>query len=166
MTVPVVLLVTGSRIWNSVASIDTVLAMYCRHAFDLGTSLVVMHGDCPRGADAIARAWVTQHKRRGWPVIHDPHPAPWEAECRAECHHGPRRVRKADGKDICQAAGTYRNIAMCELRPHYVEAFIRDASHGATQCAGYAETLGLPLFRTRWENRHRQRSVLARAAGA
>lgn len=160
-----VLLVTGSQTWKAPHAIYRVLEMYTRYAFSLGKVLVVMHGDCPDGADAIARAWTVSHMRRGWPVEHDPHPAAWEAPCRESCKHGPRRKRKKDGAMICQAAGIYRNIDMCELKPDFAEAFIRNSSPGASQCARYAEKLGIAVARTVWEDRDLVRETVAAVRG-
>src|SRR4051812_23315368 len=111
-------LVTGSRTWTDTAVINTALiALGVRH----GPALVVVHGACPRGADAIADAWC---QRTGTPV--ERHPADWSTG---------------------RAAGHRRNAAMVATHPDLCVAFIRNASPGATGCAALAQTAGIPTIR-------------------
>ena len=117
-------LVTGSRTW---ADQDVVFA-----ALDAALrghpGLVLVHGDNPNGADAMARAWLnarwtTAPGLRG----HEPHPADWR-------RHGKR-------------AGMIRNTEMVEAGADLCLAFIRDRSPGATHCATLAEKAGISVRR-------------------
>lgn len=111
-------LVTGSRTWPDYEKVEAVLsALLVAH----GRGLVVVHGDCPRGADAIARAWCLH---RG--VADERHPADWS---------------KGRG------AGYARNAEMVMSRPDECVAFVHDRSRGATHCAGLAERTGIPTRR-------------------
>ncbi|MGH3657836.1 MAG: DUF2493 domain-containing protein, partial [Micromonosporaceae bacterium] len=77
---PVRVLVTGSRTWNSYRTIATVLeALHREH----GGRLVIVHGACPSGADAIAAAWCRRHG-----VPQERHPADWRTRGRVA---GPAR---------------------------------------------------------------------------
>lgn len=69
------LLVTGSRTWEGILAelrLQTVLTSFQALSSALRARLVVVHGDCPQGADAMARRWCD---RRGVPQ--DPYPADW-----------------------------------------------------------------------------------------
>ena len=54
---PFRLLVTGSRTWHDIAAIEHVLAVIlARHP----EGVLLVHGGCPRGADAIAAAYAAR----------------------------------------------------------------------------------------------------------
>lgn len=111
-------LVTGSRNWSDTDAIaDALAALRAEH----GRNLVIVHGACPRGADAIADAWC---RRTGTTV--ERHPADWSTG---------------------RSAGHRRNTAMVGTRPDLCLAFIRDTSPGATGCAALAERAGIPTVR-------------------
>jgi hypothetical protein len=118
---PYRLLVTGSRTWDDVAAVhaalDAARAVHLR--------LVVVHGDCLDGADAIAKAWA---EARGVP-------------------HEPWAVTPEVWRRVGRGAGPQRNAAMVASRPAECVAFIRDASRGATGCAELAERAGIPTTR-------------------
>ncbi|GAA3624518.1 hypothetical protein GCM10022223_46990 [Kineosporia mesophila] len=118
------LLLTGSRRWNDVATItrrlDGVLA---RHP-----GLIIRHGACPAGADAIAETWA---RANGVPT--DPWPTDW--------------------RGLGRAAGPVRNRAMVEAGADGCMAFILDSSRGASRCADMADAAGIPIFRERRTSR-------------
>jgi hypothetical protein len=65
MRQPFRLLVTSSPTWDDVPAIEQALAMILdRHP----EGVLLLHGACPRGADAIAAAYAarTPGSRRGW----------------------------------------------------------------------------------------------------
>lgn len=108
-------LVTGSRDWRDENTIHE--AIYAELMKDGGAVLV--HGACPRGADAIADSlWLGDIER---------HPADWET-------HGKR-------------AGFIRNHEMVALGADMCLAFIKDGSRGAAHCADIAEKAGIPVRR-------------------
>ena len=122
MTAPVDpfrILVTGSRTWDDQATIEKELLRLwlgqgCR------TDLIVVHGDCNRGADRIADlCW----RRRGLPV--EAHPAQWKA--------------------LGLAAGRIRNEEMVRAGASICLAFIKGDSRGATHCMTRAEQAGIPV---------------------
>ncbi|MEU7980522.1 SLOG family protein [Micromonospora sp. NPDC049081] len=128
------LLVTGSRGWDAdtltpdghtIADVlDGIAASTARAGFD---SLTVVHGACPKGADAVADAWCRNRSRRGWPVLVDRHPADW----------------KRNGR----GAGMVRNLRMVNLGADMCAAFILNGSAGATHCADAAEGAGMYVQR-------------------
>jgi SLOG family YspA-like protein len=112
------MLVTGSRDWDDARAVRQAM-LDC--VVDDGP-VIVVHGDCPSGADAIADAialgmrWTTER-----------HPADW----------------KTYGK----GAGFRRNAEMVALGADICLAFIRDGSRGATHTADTAEEAGIPTVR-------------------
>lgn len=118
-TLPTRVLVTGSRTWTSYPVIDSALgALHAQH----GNQLVVVHGACPNGADAIAAAWCLRYH-----VQQEPHPANWRTYGRS--------------------AGPIRNAAMVATKPALCLAFIHGGSRGASHCAALAEQAGIPTRR-------------------
>lgn len=140
MTRPARVLVTGSRTWADEQAIaDALLEAWHDALQDGANGIVVVHGACPRGADAIADAWC---EANGVPVEVHPaqnHPAqdfgPWPAA-------GPRRnaYMVGLGADLCLAF-----ISPCE-NPRCRRA-CPHPSHGAAGCAGLAKTAGIPVRR-------------------
>jgi YspA, cpYpsA-related SLOG family len=116
------ILVTGSRTWKPDGRIAEQLTAEVRHALRVGLTPVIVHGDCPRGADYIADKWAAARH-----VDVERHPADWDA-------HG-------------KAAGFRRDAEMVALGAHVCLAFIRDASRGATRTADLAEKAGIPTRR-------------------
>ncbi len=121
-----VVLVTGSRTWDDAEFVRITLNAAW---FSIGPSMVLMHGACPDGADELADQWAALGRV---PVIRVP--ADW----------------KRDGR----AAGILRNMRMVDMGPltHCV-AFIRDDSRGATHCASYARSRGVPTTIHTWDAR-------------
>jgi hypothetical protein len=114
-------LVTGSRDWADHDLVRDALAM-ARYQQD---GMVVVHGACPSGADAIASWWVRRFRflnirEERWP---------------------------ADWARLGRAAGPLRNRAMVEAGADLCLAFIRGGSRGASHCAALAEAAGIPVRR-------------------
>lgn len=116
-------LVTGSRDWSDKAALYAVLdEILAEHP-----SLVIVNGQCPRGADAMAVSWVMDR----WTfaradVTHEDHPADW-----------------SKGK----GAGFARNAEMVKLGADACLAFIKNRSRGASHCADLAEKALIPTRR-------------------
>lgn len=153
-------LVTGSRSWTDGGAVRRALVDCLDTAVSLATDLTVVHGDASRGVDAIARSWA---KNYGAGVVNESHPANWTGACRPTCKPGHRRIAPGHTRDICPAAGQYRNADMVALDAEMCIAFIaactdpkclRQAphgSHGASNCAGLAERAGIRTARiTAW----------------
>lgn len=118
MSKPYRILVTGSREWNDEQGLRLALiSAWTPHQ----ESAVIVHGACPRGADAMADEWASNY---GVPV--EKHPADW-----------------SEGK----SAGFRRNAEMVSLGADVVLAFIRNGSRGATHCADEAEKAGIRVRR-------------------
>ena len=128
MSLVLPLLVTGSRDWTG-GMLLTVLNHQLAMANDIGGRLVVVHGACPTGADALTDVWA---KTVGVPV--ERYPALW----REKGVYNPQ-------------AGLLRNRMMVdrikEIGRGRVAAFIKNGSRGATHCARVAEEAGLPVVR-------------------
>jgi hypothetical protein len=135
------ILVTGSRAWSDEEALLDALA----HAVVTGLwhheNVVVAHGACPAGADAMAEQIC--HARG---IRTEPHPADWEAPCRPECPRGHRGTRH-DGSTWCPSAGHYRNQHMVDLGAHAcVAAFQPGAINaGTSDCVRRAIAAGIPV---------------------
>lgn len=80
------LLVSGSRAYQREAFLREQMELA---ALDLGfTGLVVVHGDCPTGADRMAKQWALE--QYGFGVREERHPAEW---ARFGAYAGPKRNR-------------------------------------------------------------------------
>lgn len=121
MSEPFRVLVTGSRDWSDHDVVRDALA-WARYGHE---AMVVVHGACPSGADAMASWWVRRY--RFLSVSEERHPADW------------RRYGRA--------AGPLRNRAMVAAGADLCLAFIRDGSRGASHAAGLAEAAGIPVRR-------------------
>lgn len=121
---PYRVLVTGSRDWGDQDAIVGALRQIRRDIE--GRPIVVVHGDCPTGADAIA-SYLVKRAAPTFGLTEEPHRAedfgPW-----------PR-------------CGPIRNRHMVTLGADICLAFIKDGSRGATHCAELAERAGIPVKR-------------------
>jgi hypothetical protein len=119
MDQPFRLLVTGSRTWHDIATIGRALAVILdRHP----GGVLLVHGACPRGADAIAAAYAA--RTPGYRI--EAHPADWHRYGRA--------------------AGYRRNADMIALGADGCAAFIRDGSPGSTSAVRLARAAGIPVW--------------------
>jgi SLOG family YspA-like protein len=157
MPEPLRVLVTGSREWDAPDVIEDELDLVVMRAREEKRGLIVVHGKNRRGADRTAQEWAREKARQGWPVREEPHPADWDAPCRAECKPGHRRgprERRSDregDRTYCPAVGQYRNAHMVSLGADVCLAFIRADSPGATGCATLAEDHGIRTLRFHYE---------------
>lgn len=106
-------MVTGSRDWPLETVVHKVLFEELDIAMSQGKYLVLVHGDCPEGADFHAHNWKSDVGRSLLPVEESRYPANW-----------------ALGKQ----AGFIRNKWMIDQNPDtdLVLAFIKDDSNGAS----------------------------------
>jgi len=123
-TAPYRILVTGSRDWDDTDRVWLALgdAVGAIHRDDINREIIIVHGDCPRGADAIADQWA---RRYGTTI--ERHPANWQI-------NGKR-------------AGFIRNALMVNLGADVCLAFVRNGSRGASHTAALAEQAGIPTRR-------------------
>lgn len=112
------ILITGSREWTDVQTIIDALRAEILSAGSEKDDTVIVHGACPRGADALADA-----VGRQWGVTVETHPADWS-------QHGKK-------------AGFLRNKHMVDLGADVLLAFIKDNSKGATHTVNLANAAGL-----------------------
>lgn len=141
---PYRVLVTGSRDWADEDAVADDLVQAWRAAST--QTLVVVHGHCPTGADAIADLWVRAMQMGCFHPTPDAerHPAAWRPAGQYNSAAGFERNAEmvALGADRCLA---YLNPCVkttCRKpRPH--------DSHGATHCADLAERAGIPTLRRR-----------------
>lgn len=121
MTTPYRILVTGSRDWTDRQTVWDALAPIAR-ALPADQDLVLVHGGCPTGADAMCDEWA-----RGFGAVIEVHPANW-------AKHG-------------RAAGPIRNAEMVNAGADLALAFIKNGSRGASHTASLAEAAGIPTKR-------------------
>jgi YspA, cpYpsA-related SLOG family len=147
---PTRVLVTGGRHygleWHVRQVLDDCLAR-------LG-AIVVVHGDnrSEDGADFFARRWALDAIAAGKPVIHEPHPADWDAPCRPECNHGGRQAHGDGGRrDYCRAQGNYRNQEkLIDPGAGECHAFFQQGrlgQGGTGDCAERADNAGILVHR-------------------
>ncbi|MFE0647461.1 SLOG family protein [Streptomyces sp. NPDC059534] len=139
---PYRMLVTGSRDWDDVPGIGAALEEALRVAGP--RPLLVVHGDCPSGADWHADHYARWLRGKGRKVDVEQHPAqghptqdfgPWPGA-------GPRRnaFMVSLGADLCLAfIGPCTSPRCRRTEPH--------PSHGASGCADLAEAAGIPTRR-------------------
>lgn len=99
---------------------------------------VLVTGACPSGADLLAEQCWTH-----WGGRVERWPADWYGPCGNGCTPRHRR-RDRRGASYCPRAGYVRNHAMIASQPDVCLAFIRSRSRGASHCAGWADTAGIP----------------------
>lgn len=124
---PYRVLVTGSRDWPKLEVVRCALDYAFCEAAHSGRPMTVVHGACPRGADAQAADYANYLISRDLPLKVEPHPANW----------------RINGK----RAGFIRNQLMVALGADICLAFIKDGSRGASHTAALAEKAGIPTRR-------------------
>lgn len=127
------LLVTGSRDWTDAAFIEDKLT----RGYLYYGGFILVQGDCPTGADAIAKAWAV---RNGYP--HEDVPADWERDCDSSCYHKPRFKY---GRPYCPMAGHLRNQVMVDRGADVCLAFPIGKSFGTRDCIKRAEAAGIEV---------------------
>lgn len=123
-------IVTGSRDWEGISAVD-LLEETLDHLNGLaacaGEHLLLVHGDCPSGADHYADEWA-----KGWPTMPEPerHPAKWEV--------------------FGNGAGPLRNEHMANLGADLCVAFLRNNSRGTINMIGHARRVGIYVLVVPW----------------
>jgi hypothetical protein len=110
------ILVTGSREWTDVEAIIDAVEFASG-----GGPFIVVHGDCPKGADALAE------EVYGPFGMTEKHPAEWRT---------PEGVYN-------RAAGIQRNQKMVDLGADFVLAFPTPGGRGTQDCIRRARKAGL-----------------------
>lgn len=131
-------LVTGSRLWGDYSCIASALA---------GATLVV-HGMCdPRDPETgLMIPWAKAERLESEDQM-KLLSADWLADVWARVNGVAYERHPADWRKLKKAAGFRRNTDMVKLGAHRCEAFIKDASRGATHCSVLAEKAGIPVRR-------------------
>jgi hypothetical protein len=120
-------LVTGSREWDY----PFVVYRALHDQLEEHGAIVVIHGDCPTGADAYAREWAERNiltgMRKGEARVgHEPYPAPWN--------------------ELGKSAGPIRNKYMVQLGADICLAFPTPSSRGTISCMDLAAAAGIPIL--------------------
>lgn len=142
---PLRILVTGSRALTDAVLVYRVLGGQWRARAVYGDlpPLTVVVGDCPTGADRIAREWARRMAASGLPVSVEVHEADWE-HCAPDCRPGHRRTRR-DGVEYCPTAGRRRNDDMVETGADEAHGFPLPGSRGTWDCLRKAKSAGIPV---------------------
>jgi hypothetical protein len=118
------ILVTGSRAWENEGLVHLALGQLAFAGSHANSEVVIVHGDCPTGADAMAKAWAIQNN-----ITQEAHPANWAKYGRSA---GPIRNKKMVklGADVCVAfpLGQSRGTRHCMAKA--LEANIRVLNYG------------------------------------
>jgi hypothetical protein len=130
------ILITGSRDWDLYESIaaritEAILEWVKDHpGLEKGPIdwVTIVHGHCPKGADALADHFATNILR-----------------CEVERY-------PADWSQFGKSAGFKRNRRMVNSMPDICLAFIRDKSRGATDCRNQAKQAGIATETFLYEN--------------
>lgn len=123
---------TGSRNWVGIYGdglIYQVLNIVLALADVLGEKLILIHGDCPTGADQVVDRWA--RRREGDGVTVETLPADW--------------------RTLGKVAGPIGNKAMVERGADMCIGFIRDDSRGTWATVVLAREAGIPTFIVDWE---------------
>lgn len=132
MAEPFRLLITGSRTWEDEEAVRFEIAGMTM----LHPGLIVVHGACPNGADAMAAKAC-----RDIGVRQEPHPADWR-------QHGKRAGFIRNAEMVKLGAGACVCFVMPCANPRCTRPRPHD-SHGASDCAERAEASGIPVMRIR-----------------
>lgn len=136
---------TGSRNWKLEAPIRRALRSTVADVLQLGLHPVLIHGNCPTGADRIAdRIW------RDWRWEPEIHNADWDS-CGPTCPNRPHRVKRWSGdrhhpgtlEDWCPGAGPRRNQRMIETGLDILLAFPLGERSGTQNCIRQARQAGI-----------------------
>lgn len=138
------ILVTGSRSWDDVQGLDDALRDTWNdvtQVFGPEHPVVIVHGDCYKGADFFARHWAVANGIR-----QEKYPADWTGPCAPECPDD-HRLNRTDDQSYCPTAGPRRNEAMVQLGADILVAFQRGNSRGTADCIRRATNAGIPVRR-------------------
>lgn len=114
------ILITGSRDWTDRNTIFNAI-LDLREDFPFyWEDVVIVHGDCPTGADFLAQSIAEQCD-----LVTERHPADWQA--------------------FGKFAGPKRNQEMVDLGADVCLAFPLYPSKGTRHCMGAAEKAGIPV---------------------
>lgn len=116
------ILVTGSRDWAYPLILEAYFNQYTLHT----PNILIVHGDCPSGADAQVQAWADRY---GVPT--ERHPAQEHGSWPA-C--GPRRNAHMVSLGAVEAVGFIGSCTRPSCRTTYPHG-----SHGATGCLNLAK---------------------------
>lgn len=126
-------LITGSRDWTNRRTVWLALHVETQDLRS-GDALVVVHGECPTGADRLAKRWVEvaqQHEA-------DHHAAQLACHVHEESH-------PADWESYGKAAGHIRNGWMVDQGADVCLAFPLPQSKGTFDCMRKAKKGGIPV---------------------
>ena len=113
---PFRILVTGSRRWTNTKLLAETLTKAIKDHYP---NVVIVHGGCPRGADALTELFA-QHNN----IPTEVHPAKWKT-------HGTK-------------AGPIRNQEMVDAGADLCIGFIVGPSFGTKHCVKAAQKAGIP----------------------
>ena len=138
---------TGSRNWKLEVPIRRALRATVAEAVAAGLRPVLIHGNCPTGADHLAdRIW------RSWQWVPEVYDADWDS-CGRGCPRKPHRVKRwpedrhhpGTLDDWCPKAGPRRNQRMIDSGLDVLLAFPLGERSGTQNCIRLAERAGIPV---------------------
>lgn len=141
-------IVTGSRDWTDRATLVSALEEAHTAALRANRRLVVIHGDCPKGADRMAHYWVAAMRADGYVVAEERHPADWETGGKGAGFDRNQRMVD-EGADLTLAFPMPCSKPTCPREEAHL-------SHGTSDCVRRAIRAGIET------RQHPARPVVAR----
>jgi hypothetical protein len=127
------ILVTGSRDWWDRKSVWDPLG----HTLARYGRVLVIHGDCPGGADLFTRQWAEAHRDQG--ADQDPHPADW-------AKHNKKAGPIRNGEMVEEGADMALVFANpCRTRKPWCPPGVHP-SHGTADCVEKARAADIPVY--------------------
>lgn len=114
------ILITGSRHWTDKEAIRSAILDVDNWGHIDWDEVVIVHGDCPTGADALAQEIAEELN-----ITTDRHPADWS---------------------LGKKAGPLRNQEMVDLGAFVCLAFPLPDSRGTVDCIRRAKNAGIPVL--------------------
>lgn len=125
-------IVTGSRDWTDRQAVHDAL----NEVYRTYGPVVLVHGDCSTGADAMAHEWY-EFARRLVPVNEERFRAAWEARGKAAGPERNERMVKAGAQLLLAFTGPCTREHCTQPQPH--------DSHGTASCVELAREAGVEI---------------------
>lgn len=149
--------VTGSRNWKTYGVIEYALRWTANDALQRGLQPMLAVGDCPTGAD-----WIAKRTWESWKWVPEVFKADWDNCVLGSCPKAEHRFKKKPEDKhhpglldtYCPKAGPRRNVRLVSSGLHVMLAFPMDGPmrSGTWHCVNVARGAGVPVvLPDRWQ---------------